>query len=176
MGTVGVERREQVPGRRRRRWGVRMPERHVIDEFLAQRHLAVVGVSTDTRAFANSVYRHLRRGGRILYPVNRGATGALEGDPAFRSLAEVPDPVDGVVVMVPAAGVTAVVQDAIDRGITRVWLHRGAGQGPVPADAVALCAAHGVEVVDGACPLMFDEPVHGLHRMHRGLVRRRITA
>lgn len=40
-------------------------------------------------------------------------------------------------------------------------------------EAVALCREHGIEVVDGACPLMFSEPVGWFHRVHR--VGRRLT-
>jgi predicted CoA-binding protein len=152
-----------------------MPSRAVIDDFLAQEHLAFVGVSHDEKQFANSVYRHLRDGGRTMYPVHRSAD-AIEGDAAHRTLAEVPDPVDGVVIMVPPAAVADVTAEAIARGIPRVWLHRGAGQHAVPADAVAQCREAGVAVVDGACPLMFDEPVGGVHRLHRYFVHRRIAA
>jgi predicted CoA-binding protein len=151
-----------------------MPSRAVIDDVLAQQHLAFVGVSRDGREFANSVYRRLRDGGRTMYPVHR-EMAEIEGDQAYPSLAEVPDPVDAVVVMVPPDQVTAVVHEALARGVPRVWLHRGAGQKPVPADAVAACEAAGVPVVDGACPLMFDEPVTGVHRLHRYVVRRRIA-
>lgn len=153
-----------------------MPSRQVIDDFLEQRHLAFVGVSRNPKEFANSVYRHLQCDDRTLYPVNAKADGDIEGDPCFATLGDVPDPVDGVIIMVPHDEVLAVVQEAVLRGIPRVWLHRGAGQGPVPADAVALAHEHGLSVVDGACPLMFAPPVHGIHRLHRGLVRHRIEA
>ena len=154
-----------------------MPERKTIDEFLAQRHVAFVGVSRDTKQFANAVYRQLRRNGRKLYPVNAAAGGSpIEGDPAFQSLADVPDPVDGVIVMVPADSAADVVRQAVERGITRVWLHRGVGQGAVTAEAVKLCSDNGIAVVDGACPLMFDEPVKGVHRFHRIIAGRRIAA
>lgn len=154
-----------------------MPERKIIDEFLAQRHLAVVGVSRDSKQFANSVYRRLRRGGRVLYPVNPAANGEpLEGDESYRSLADVPDPVDGVLIMVPAANAAGVVQLAVERGIARVWLHRGIGTGAVSAEAVELCRDNGIAVVDGACPLMFEEPVRGVHRVHRILSGHRIAA
>ena len=152
-----------------------MPSRDVIDRFLAQRHLAFVGVSREPKAFANAVYRRLRDDGRVLYPVNPAAD-QLEGDRCYPRLADVPDPVDGVVVMVQPHSVLEVVQDAIARGIPRVWLHKGLGSPPVPAAAVDLCREHGVEVVDGACPLMFTEPVRGIHRLHRGLTRRRFAA
>jgi uncharacterized protein len=152
-------------------------DRRTIDEFLAQRHLAVVGVSRDSKKFPNVVYRRLRQGGRTLYPVNSGAGGSpLEGDASYERLASVPDPVDGVMVMVPAESAADVVRQAVERGIPRVWLHRGAGKGSVSAEAIELCRANAVAVVDGACPLMFDEPVRGVHRIHRLLTGRRIAA
>ena len=154
-----------------------MPSRAEIADFLASRHLAFVGASRDPKAFANTVYRELRRADRTLYPVNERAEGEpIEGDPSYTSLADVPDPVDGVVILVPAEAMTDVVDRAVARGIPRVWLHRGAGQPPVPPEAVARGRDAGLVVIDGACPLMFDEPVHGIHRFHRGLVRRRLTA
>jgi predicted CoA-binding protein len=154
-----------------------MPERKSIDEFLAQDHIAFVGVSRNTKEFANSVYRRLREGGRVLYPVNPAADGApLEGDRSYPRLADVPDPVDGVVVMVPAAAAAAVVEEAAARRIPRVWLYRGIGPGAVSPEAVQLCRDYGITVVDGACPFMFEEPVRGVHRVHRFLSVRRIAA
>ena len=154
-----------------------MPERKTIEDFLAQRHIAFVGVSRDTKQFANTVYRHMRDGGRVLYPVNRTAEGApIEGDPSYQRLADVPDPVDGVIVMVPAPAAAAVVEQAIERGIPRVWLYRGVGPGSVSPGAVELCRANGVALVDGACPFMFEPPVRGVHRLHRLLSGRRIAA
>lgn len=152
-----------------------MPSRAVIERFLAQDHLAFVGVSRDPKAFANSVYRAMRDAGRTMYPVNPHVA-LVEGDRCYPSLADVPDPVDGVVVMVPADAAAGVVRAAIGRGIGRVWLHRGVGTGSVSAEALAVAAAHGLEVVDGACPLMFDGPVGGIHRLHRLLGRGRFAA
>jgi hypothetical protein len=103
-------------------------------------------------------------------------TDTIEGDRSYRRLADVPSPVDGVVVMVPEAAVTDVVREAVACGIPRVWLHRGPGQKPVPSDAVQICLDHGIEVVDGACPLMFESPVRGIHRLHHFMIRRRFVA
>lgn len=154
-----------------------MPDRPTIEEFLAQRRLAFVGVSRDSHQFANSVYRRLREGGRTLYPVNALAGGApIEGDASFTSLSEVPDAVDGVVVMVPTSAAAALVRDAVAKGIPRVWLHRGAGRGSVSEEAVRLCRESGVAVVDGACPLMFEEPVRGVHWLHRAVRGKRFAA
>ena len=152
-----------------------MPSRASIDTFLAQDHIAFVGASRNPKAFANTVYRELRDG-RTLYPVNAAGAASIEGDRCYQSLAEVPDPVDGVFVIVPAAAMADVVSAAVARGITRIWLHRGAGQKPVPAEAVEMARAAGVDLVDGACPLMFEEPVKGIHRVHRVLIKHRFAA
>lgn len=152
-----------------------MPSRAVITEFLDQPTLAFVGASREGKQFANSVFRSLREGGRTVVPIHREAQ-EIEGERAYRSLADVPFPVGGVVVMVPATETEAVVRACVDAGAPRVWLHRGAGMGPVSEAAVAYCRDHGVPVVDGACPLMFLEPVGLFHRMHRGMVRSRLTA
>lgn len=154
-----------------------MPSRSTIDDFLAQRHLAFVGVSREPKQFANSVYRELRDRGRTLYPVSRwGDTDRLEGDVAYRRLADVPDPVEGVVVMVPHAAEVDVVREAIARGIPRIWMHRANGRDPLSEEVRSLCGAAGTQLVDGACPLMFLEPVRGVHRLHRAIAHRQFAA
>jgi len=151
-----------------------MPSRAAIEDFLAQDHLAFVGASRNTKEFANSVYRHLRDEGRRMVPVHREAA-SIEGDDCVASLADLPEPVAGVVIMVPHDAMTEVAREAVTQGIPRVWLHRGTGP-PVPQEAVDVCRNASVTVIDGACPLMFDEPVGGMHRLHRLFVRRRLAA
>jgi uncharacterized protein len=150
-----------------------MTSRETIDRFLAQRHIAVVGVSRDPKQFANAVYRQLRHDGRVLFPVNEAADGApIEGDTSYRCLSEVPQPLDGVLVMVDSARAADVVAEAVVCHVPMVWLGRGVHS----PEAVALCDDHDVEVIDGVCPLMFDEPVSGIHRLHRFFVGRRVAA
>lgn len=154
-----------------------MPTRATIDDFLGQTHLAFVGVSRNTKEFPNAVYRHLRDGGRTLYPVNRSPeAAAIEGDVSYRRLGDVPDPVEGVVVMVPPAAEADVVREAVERGIPRIWIHRASTKPPVTDEVRSMCERAGVRLVDGACPMMFASPVRGIHRLHRGLAKRRFAA
>lgn len=151
-----------------------MPARADIDDFMAQRRLAVVGVSRNPKKFSNTVFKRLVQDGKTVYAVNSEAD-TVEGTRCYHSLRELPEPVDGVVVLVKAERAADVVQDAIDAGVKRVWLQRGAGPGSVSPDAVRLCKEHGVECVDGACVLMWEEPVRGGHRLHRAFSGRRIA-
>jgi predicted CoA-binding protein len=154
-----------------------MTNRDLIQEFLQQRHIAVVGVSRNTQDFANAVYRRLSEDGHVLYPVNAAAEWAeIEGDPSYPSLADIPGPIDGVLVMVPAERAAEVVEDAIHLGVPRIWLHKGIGRGSVSTDAVGLARLHGVKLVAGACPLMFLEPVGGVHWLHRAVAGHRFAA
>ena len=151
-----------------------MPSKASIDRFLQCERLAFVGVSRNPKEFANVVYREFRDRGYEVFPVNPNAD-EVEGVRCYRTIAELPD-VDGAVVMVPAAGATEVVEQCAARGIGRVWLHRGAGKGSVSDEAVESARAAGIDVVDGACPLMFLTDTGWVHRLHRRIARRRIAA
>ncbi|MHB1161498.1 MAG: CoA-binding protein [Chloroflexota bacterium] len=139
-----------------------MPTRREIHDFLAQKRVAVVGVSRDSKQFANGVYRALKKKGYQLYPVNPNAQ-QLEGDRCYPSVSQIPETVDGALVMVSPGAAEAVVRDCCEAGIRRVWL----GNGAVSPEAVRYCREQGMSVVDGACPMMFAEPVGVGHRCHR---------
>jgi len=151
-----------------------MPSKASIDRFLQSERVAFVGVSRNPKEFANAVYREFRDRGYEVIPVNPNAD-EVEGVRCYRTVAELPD-VDGVVVMVPADRAAEVVEQCAARGIERVWLHRGVGRGSVSDEAVEAARTAGIDVVDGACPLMFLPDTGWFHRLHRRMVGRRIAA
>ena len=131
--------------------------------FLLGKRVAVTGVSRDPGSHgSNVVYRRLRDRGYTVFAVNPN-TETVEGEPAYRSLAEIPEPVDGVVIGTRPDRARATVQECIDLGIKQVWMHRGFGGGSVSDAATELGRAHGITVIDGGCPCMFaptDDPGH----------------
>jgi uncharacterized protein len=143
-----------------------VPSKSVIDDFLAQKKFAFVGVSRDSKQFANTVFVSLKKKGYQLYPVNPHAE-MLEGERCYASVADLPERVDGAVVMVAPAAAAAAVRQCAEAGIPRVWL----GNGSVSPEAVALCRQRGIAVVDGACPMMFAEPVGFGHACHRFIMK-----
>lgn len=140
-------------------------------EFLAHRRLAVVGASDEKDNFGRTIYTELRSRGYEPVAVNPHA-GMVGDDACYPDLAAVPGELDGAIVMVAAEKAADVVRDCIDRGIPRVWLFKGVGgHGAVSDEAVELCREHGIDVIPGACPLMFLEPVAAVHRIHRSIRR-----
>ncbi len=147
-----------------------MTDRRQIDDFLAVRRLALVGLSRSGRKFGNTVYRELTAKGWEILPVHPGAE-AIGGARCWPSLEALPGDVGGVVVVVPPAQTVDVVRRAAAAGIPRVWMQQGAES----AEAVETARALGLDVVAGECILMFAEPAglpHRVHRWVRGLLGR----
>lgn len=143
--------------------------REAADEFLRQQNIAVAGVSRDTRQPANLIYRRLRDTGHRVFPVNPNAD-EVEGDPCYRSVRAIGEPLDGVVIVTPAEAAADVVEDCAAAGVPRVWLHRGLGPGSLSGDAVAACRAHGIAVIPGGCPNMFGATSDAAHRSMRRML------
>jgi uncharacterized protein len=142
-----------------------------VDDFLALRRLAVVGVSRDPKHFSYLLWQELRQRRYEAIPVNPNAT-EIDGQRCYARVQEIQPPVEGVLVMTPASATATVVRDCVEAGIGHVWMHKGAGGGAGAVDpaAVALCNEHGIELVAGQCPFMFlpGTPFfHGLHGFFR---------
>ena len=141
-----------------------MTTRSAIEEFLSQRTLAVVGVSRNPRKFGSAVFRELGAKGYKVLAVNPNAQ-AIDGQPCFASLRDLPETVGGAVIVVPRAATEQVVRDAAAAGIRRVWI-----QQRTETDAVlCFCAENGITTVHGQCILMFAPPVKSIHGFHRWL-------
>jgi hypothetical protein len=133
-------------------------------DFLACKRVAVTGVSANPQGHgSNAVYTRLRDRGYQAFAVNPNSPSA-EGDRTYPSLRAIPDGVEAVVIGTRADHAVATMREAIELGITKVWMHRAFGPGSVSADATALGRDHGVTVIDGGCPLMFGPTSDGGHR------------
>ncbi|HEX9155453.1 MAG TPA: CoA-binding protein [Nitrospira sp.] len=124
------------------------------DDFLAQKRIAVVGVSRSSKEAANLVYRTLRSRGYEVFAVNPNAE-EVEDDRSYHDLASVPGNVDAALIATPSGLAETVVEECARAGITRVWMHRSFGEGSVSRAATELGREKGITVIEGGCPLMF---------------------
>jgi uncharacterized protein len=136
-----------------------------IDDFLAQRRIAVAGVSAKRDLPGNLIYRKLKGAGYQVAAIIPGAD-RFEGDPCYPDLAAIPGGVDGLVIATRPELTTKLVQQAVELGIQRVWLHESLIHGgtSVSPEAVALCREHSIRLIGGACPMMYVAPVDFGHR------------
>jgi predicted CoA-binding protein len=138
-------------------------------DFLAQRRIAVAGVSRDPKQAANLVYRRFRERGYTVFAVNPNAD-ELEGDRCYHDLRSIPGAVDAVVVATAPAAAEDVVRQCDELGIERVWFHRSFGTGSVSEQAVAFCREHGIRAIPGGCPCMFGQTADRGHTFLRRIL------
>ena len=147
-----------------------MTPRGRIDDFLAQRRFAMIGVSRGPGDFSRALLREFLKRGYEVIPVHPQCS-EMEGRPCAASIAAVSPPVASVLLMTPPSVTEVLVRDCAAAGVKRIWMYRAAGAGAVSERAVAFCSSAGIEVVPGECPMMFLPGASWFHRLH-GFARR----
>jgi hypothetical protein len=138
--------------------------------------IAVLGASADRHKFGNKCVRAYRDVGYEVYPVNP-VEREIEGLPVFRTLAEVPAPLDRISVYLPPALTLALLPEiarasggadatagthpadvegaahraaAARTAATEVWFNPGSADGAVLAEArrLGIAARPGCSIVD----------------------------
>jgi predicted CoA-binding protein len=141
-----------------------------IEEFLAQKRIAMAGISRDPANLSVKLFEELCRRGYDVVPVNPKAA-EVQGRRCFARVQDIQPPVEAALLMTSPEATEAVVNDCAAAGVRRVWMYRGTGKGSVNAKAVAFCQEQGIQVVPGQCPFMFLPDTAGFHRLH-GLIRK----
>ncbi len=133
-----------------------------IEDFIAGKHIALVGASTNPKKFGAILFTELKGRGyqvELIHPTAK----QIDGQPCYPSLADLPGKVDGALVCVKPALVEDVLRQAANAGVRKVWLQQGAES---PA-ALRLAHELGLTVVSGKCILMYAPPVKSVHGFHR---------
>ena len=136
-------------------------------QFLAHKRIAVTGVSRTPQGHgSNVVYQRLRARGYEVFAVNPNAD-QVEGDRCYHDLGSVPGGVEAVVIGTRPETAEATMRECADLGIRHVWMHRLYGTGSVSDAATEYGRQHGITVIDGGCPLMFDPTADPGHKAMR---------
>jgi uncharacterized protein len=140
-----------------------------VNDFLAQKRIAVAGVSRHEshHPVGNLIYRRLKNSGHDVFAVNPNMQ-TFEGDRCYPDLKSIPGSVDGVVIITRPETTKKIVQDCSDAGVRRVWMHQSSAKGSsVSPEAVQYCKQHDISVIAGACPMMYGPNVDFGHRCTR---------
>ena len=146
-----------------------MRMKDVATEFLSEKRIAVMGVSRHPETHSsNTFYRRLRERGYDVFAVNPNAD-EVEGDRSYHDLRSIPGGVDAVVIGTRPAIADETMRECAELGIERVWMHRAFGQGSVSDEAARYGREHGIAVIDGGCPCMFEPTADPGHKFMRVL-------
>ena len=128
-----------------------------VHDFLAQKRIAVAGVSRNQshHPVGNLIYQRLKKTGHDVFPVNPYMQ-TFEGERCYPDLQSIPGGVDGVVIITRPEVTERIVHDCAEAKVPRVWMHQSLGKGSSASpEAVEYCRQHKINVIAGACPMMF---------------------
>jgi hypothetical protein len=108
--------------------------------------ITVVGASDDPAKAACYVPAHMQRHGWRIIPVNPEGTEIL-GEPVYRTLAEIPEPVGLVDVFRRSAATPDVARQAVAVGASALWLQLGIAS----EEARAIAEGAGLLYVEDRC-------------------------
>lgn len=138
-------------------------------EFLANKRVAVTGVSRQPKGHgSNVVYQRLRARGYEVFAVNPNAE-EVEGDRCYHDLRSIPGGVEAVVIATRPEVAEDTMRECAELDIKHVWMHRGPGAGSVSEAAAAYGRQHGIAVIDGGCPCMFNPTADLGHKAMRAV-------
>lgn len=126
-----------------------------IEQVLRRETWAVVGLTANPLRPAYGVARFLQEHGKRIVPVNP-AGEAVHGEPGYRTLADIPFPVDVVDVFRRSADAGRHVDEAVAIGAKSVWLQLAI----VDDEAGDRAEAAGLDVVMDRCPAI-EWSAHG---------------
>ncbi|MFA5838224.1 MAG: CoA-binding protein [Bellilinea sp.] len=149
----------------------------LVQDFLSQKKIAVVGISDKRETGCNLAYHKFKEAGYAVTAVNPRLT-SFEGDPCYPDLKSIPDKPDAVFILANPGVSEQIVRECVDLGVQHVWMHclmgtkpgMGAQMTSVSPEAVRLCRENGVKVIPGGCPNQFLKPDFG-HGMMRVMNR-----
>lgn len=147
----------------------------LVQAFLTQKVIAVVGVSDKRETGCNLNYNKFKEGGYRVYAVNPNMS-TYDNAPCYPDLKSIPEKPEAVFMLTGPKVTEQIVQQCVDLGIKHVWMHCLMGTKPglskgstsVSQSAVELCKANGIAVIPGSCPAQFLKPDFS-HEMMRKL-------
>ncbi|MDR3478454.1 MAG: CoA-binding protein [Gammaproteobacteria bacterium] len=115
-----------------------------IKQFFSSAAFGVVGASTDRTKFGNKVLRCYLQKKKKVYAVNPREK-IIEGIPCVAAVADLPKSVKSISIITPPSVTEKIVNEAIAKGITSIWMQPGAESD----QAIENCKTHGINVIAG---------------------------
>ena len=147
----------------------------LVQDFLTQKKIAVVGDSDKGDSGCNLSYTKLRGSGYQVNGVNPRLS-KYDGAPGYPELKSTSEEPDAVFILTNPAITDQIVEQCIDLGVKHVWMYGMLRTKPGLApsmssaskEAVEKCRASGIAIIAGSCPNQFLKPDLG-HRVMRGI-------
>ena len=137
--------------------------RAIIQEFIEDKKVAIVGASPNKDNFGRSLIQELSKKDYKVFPVNPKYK-EVEGIACVPGVKELPGEVENVILAIPPALTDEVIDQCVGTNVKRVWIIRCVVRGAYSEKAHKTCQDNGIDVVYDFCPMMFLGG--GIHQFH----------
>lgn len=129
---------------------------------MAQKNMAIAGVSRNAKKFGNAIFRELKSKGYNLFPLH-SEMESFQGQTCYKDVAFLPEEVSALMICTKPENTLQLVKAAAEKGIQNIWLQQGAQND----EAIVFARENGINIIHRQCALMFAEPVGSIHNFHR---------
>jgi uncharacterized protein len=136
-----------------------------IDNFLAQKQIAVAGYSKNPKKFGGMIYKTLKEQGYQLYPVNPAGGSTPEGDTIYETLETLPADVKALYLVTKPDVTSSLIDKALEKNFTHIWVQQMSENEQVKEKLKDF-----PEKVTGQCMFMYVNPT-GIHKFHWWLAK-----
>ena len=137
----------------------------LIEEFLAIKRFAMVGVSRNERDFSRRLYSEFLDRGYEVIPVNPLAQEIGHRE-CYRQIRDIRPGVSSALLMTPPGILEDVLQNCADAGVTLAWIYGITGEKNYRRSIEQAREKFGMKVIAGYCPYMFLPSASLFHRFH----------
>ena len=141
-------------------------DKQKIEDFLKSKKIALAGVSRNKKKFGYISFKSLVEKGYNILPINPNAN-EIDDKKCFKSISDLPSDVESVLIMTPQHNTDEVLKEAIKKGIKNIWVQQMSNT----KNTIGIAEEYQKEIVIGKCIFMFAEPISGIHKFHRTLVK-----
>ena len=135
------------------------------EKFFDADLFAVVGSSSKMK-FPVLSYRGLKNLSKTVYPVDP-ATSTIDGDKVYKSLNDLPEKVERVIIEVPKQEIMNWIKQAVSAGIQDAWIHMGCDT----KETVKLAKDNNINLRTGTCAVMYVTPGPSYHSIHKWIMK-----
>jgi predicted CoA-binding protein len=140
--------------------------KQLIDNFFKDKQIAIAGVSRNPKKFGYLVFKELKSKGYKVLPVNPNAD-VLDDTKCYHQIEKLPSDVESLLILTPKSETDETLRRAINKGIKNIWVQ----QMSETQKTLKIAGEYEKEIIHHKCIFMFTEPVEGLHKFHRTLVK-----
>ncbi|MBN1596732.1 MAG: CoA-binding protein [Bacteroidales bacterium] len=140
--------------------------RKQVNDFFKNKKIAIAGVSRNPKKFGHRTFKELSEKGYTILPINPEAD-AIDNVKCYKRVEDLPGDIESLLILTPKEKTDEILRSAIKKGIKNIWVQQMSNTD----ETLKIAEEYQKEIITGKCIYMFTEPVAGVHRFHRTLVK-----